>query len=1436
MTTRNEITAMLALTAMVVLGFLVLDFNQRDYFDEVENDYRQGYALNLNAATDATQLTRLLTQNDYVTDDRDARAIATHITRRLHDGTELPNLGALNTPPFEMSAATALAHGGEGLKRRVEASQLKLGLTAEVKKLYREGIPAAMTPRGGDCHITVAVTEDGDGSRWSRRPVAGVVVRLKEHRLDTIRDTEGRITDFTAAEQVAGYAITGADGTARLAARSGHYYSVLPVREGYEYGTSRGTRHGTLGSRGATFRFTQREHRLSPFDGTTYTRLKQDHALTVRTPSQARHARVVGLMLFLLAWWMAFFVVMAIDRRMGRRSDHLLLLLVMGLTAAGLLAMFAIAHPLTDRLLGTDMAVAAVWGLAAMCAVSCVNVLKVHNATSKVQGGKVGFDFFMQFLSWAFTPFNNKVAALRIKQGEAVTAAKLCRYYGGLLLAVLTLPLSGFMRLLPARWRHATPPAGMGYLLLSLVLVVLLFLFGTGPEGSDARVNLWFFQPSEVSKFLVVIFIAAFFAANARRIQAFAGRLDPQGLKLQLRTVAWLVGGIAVLLALYLFLLSDMGPALVILVTFILLYAVARKDFVQLVAGVLSFVALIALGNYLDGGAGTQMLMAAVWLVAWLGGWWLMRRQVCESAVMMNLVIMAFLFGGDLLTTAFHSSAGQRLLNRTAMAGAGVWNNDVPGGDQIAQGLWALASGGFTGQGLGQGHASMVPAFHTDMVLMAVGEQMGWVALLFIVAVFGWLLLHCLRLARRAAHPFAFYLVAGIAIVTGVQFFVIALGSLGLIPLTGVSVPLMSYGKSGLIVNLAAVGVMLSVSRVQATRHQVQDINKYDNVLATAMSVFLGLALLVLGVLAHYQMAQRDHYLVKPALVTTLQGERIVEYNPRIAVVLAQLEMGNIYDRHGVLLATSRGQQLQEPATVAALTGAGAEELQLKQLASKRQKRYYPLGDHLFFMLGDYNSRVMWNISDDNPHGYMAENRHLSLLRGFDNKPQKVTLTTRYHRHSPFLPLTTSTHSATTYDYAHPLLLAMLKEGDGGHTMQEFNHQRPTRDLTLSVDARLQVLMQNAMAKQLATTAPWAGNSLLRASVVVLDAQQGDLLASACYPLPQQERLKAVAEQRITYAEQSRSWKAYTDRDLGTTFLTPPGSTAKVLSAMAGLMKLGEGASRVTYPVNTLEHVHRGEPSGTVSMHDAIVNSSNCYFIKLVHDKDLYAQLDSIYKTMGLTVFREHRKRHTPYYYDYSLLTTPVRRHYDNEMAFLRGEAMAKFSRYVESRRPAKMDWNQTAMPWGQGALLATPLNMARAVAAVATDGTFVTTRYVLQRGRDRAPASPTVHLLNATEARLLQSFMQDESSKHGFASTTNDHRRMGGKTGTPERALPFNPRLKMNDAWYVFFVTSETLHHPLAVAVRLERSRVSSGEAWRFVRNVVLPTLAQAGYEPMSY
>jgi cell division protein FtsW (lipid II flippase) len=137
-------------------------------------------------------------------------------------------------------------------------------------------------------------------------------------------------------------------------------------------------------------------------------------------------------------------------------------------------------------------------------------------------------------------------------------------------------------------------------------------------------------------------------------------------------------------------------------------------------------------------------------------------------------------------------------------------------GYQVIQALYAFGRGGLLGTGLGAGLPTIggnmpIPAIHTDFPLAALGEELGLIGLLAILGLYLVVIERGLRIAAAAADDFRAIL-AALALVIGVQAFIIAAGNLKLIPLTGITLPFVSYGGSSLLANALIVGLLLALS------------------------------------------------------------------------------------------------------------------------------------------------------------------------------------------------------------------------------------------------------------------------------------------------------------------------------------------------------------------------------------------------------------------------------------------------------------------------------------------------------------------------------------------------------------------------------------------------------------------------------------------------
>ena len=453
-------------------------------------------------------------------------------------------------------------------------------------------------------------------------------------------------------------------------------------------------------------------------------------------------------------------------------------------------------------------------------------------------------------------------------------------------------------------------------LLGAFALAIALGFFGSGPGGSDAKVNLFFFQPVELIRILLVLFLAGYFAHNWDAVRQLRQQAGPWNIP-RLDYVLPVVLAVLVSIGLF-FWLSDLGPALVIGCLFLTLYSIARKHVVLAGAGLLAIVLAFVIG-YAIGYPHTVTERVNMW--------------------------------------------------------KSPWDNPVRGGDQVADSLWALSTGGATGTGPGLGNPALMPAAHTDLILSAIGEELGFCGLAAVFLLYALLLWRCLRIALRSRSAYTYFLVVGLALILALQTLLIAGGLLGLIPLSGVVSPFLSYGRTSMVANFLVVAAVLAVSaRPRGTGTVVA-----DNFAAPTRALALGLtalALVVIGRAAYVQVVRADDLVIRGALVPQADGIRRYQYNPRILDVARQVPKGTIYDRNGLPLATSDLNVVVKHQTEYEQLG-----IALDPAAAKLEHRHYPLGAPLFYLLGDTRSR--WKQGAGNTA--FQEKASRVRLQGYDD-------------------------------------------------------------------------------------------------------------------------------------------------------------------------------------------------------------------------------------------------------------------------------------------------------------------------------------------------------------------------------------------------------------------------------------------------------------------
>ncbi|MDP4145055.1 MAG: FtsW/RodA/SpoVE family cell cycle protein [Bacillota bacterium] len=145
-----------------------------------------------------------------------------------------------------------------------------------------------------------------------------------------------------------------------------------------------------------------------------------------------------------------------------------------------------------------------------------------------------------------------------------------------------------------------------------------------------------------------------------------------------------------------------------------------------------------------------------------------------------------------------------------------IWANPWPYQNnesfQVVQGMYSIASGGLFGSGLGLGHPEFVPVRTTDFIFAAICEEMGALIGFAIMILYFLLFYRCMRAAVYAQDNFSRLLAVGYSAVIGSQVLVIVGGVTNMIPLTGITLPLISYGGSSMLIMFIALGILQKIS------------------------------------------------------------------------------------------------------------------------------------------------------------------------------------------------------------------------------------------------------------------------------------------------------------------------------------------------------------------------------------------------------------------------------------------------------------------------------------------------------------------------------------------------------------------------------------------------------------------------------------------------
>jgi cell division protein FtsW (lipid II flippase) len=919
---------------------------------------------------------------------------------------------------------------------------------------------------------------------------------------------------------------------------------------------------------------------------------------------------------------------------------------------------------------------------------------------------------------------------------------------------------------------------------LSLALLALTIVFGSGPEGSGVKVNLLGVQPSEVVKYALILFLAGFFASNEQFISTY--------LTWQKRWYFFSFALAAMILAILLYLaLGDLGPAMVVCFTFIILFSFSRGDFLMMMATIVTYTLTLWFLNIWLATLITVVLLASVMLSS--------KKRMSESAIMVMLVMAGFLLIDQLpYLDKLIPGPVNRLTERKSIW-QDPWNNEVYGGDQVANGIWAIAGGGFSGQGLGEGFAKNIPEAHTDMILPAIGEEFGWTGIVGIFLLFLVFLNRAVTIGRQTGTPFLFYLSAGIGISMFVQFLLIAGGSTGALPLSGVALPFISYGGSSLVANMAAAGVLLSISQVRGTKLQMEYISKQQDHNLVPALLSASIAVLLLGITVSKYLMLNEKWVVQPALVADRSGMRMFSYNPRISILMDKLEAGELLDRKGRILASSKPEYIKKQAGL--LKSAGIN-YRLDSAMHKRADRFYPFEEQTFFWTGDANTGVF----NGSTNGYFAEYEHAAELRGFNTPVVSFNTKANRYQENRFLPRGVKEMTVSKRDFKAlaPLLLA------GINSQEVAAFKKRNRNVQLTVDAGLQSAIQQSMA---------ADDSLKksRVSVVIMEDQTGDVLASAVYPLPPVKDWDMLT---MSVADQNRLSGWHTNVDLGFTHATQPGSTAKLATTLAAFNKMGMSAAERVFPVASRERIRtkgiEPDETGMISLERALVKSNNVYFIKLANEEQLENDMAAVYMQTGMFL-----RGLGGYYYDRPVLNKKQEEEWFSIWKKTEFNTKPKYDPLKIRKGRSK---GISGMAWGQGELIATPASVARMVAGIANKGDMMPNRYALKISDSLSSVGKAVKIAQKPAyAELMTDYMLKQSANKKYTLGIT----VAGKTGTPERIWK---QEQINDGWYVFFAPKKTGSGHVVVCIRVESTRGSS-KAVLLAGQHVVPALLKQGY-----
>ncbi|MCL2290747.1 MAG: rod shape-determining protein RodA [Bacteroidetes bacterium] len=317
------------------------------------------------------------------------------------------------------------------------------------------------------------------------------------------------------------------------------------------------------------------------------------------------------------------------------------------------------------------------------------------------------------------------------------------------------------------------------YLFCLLVMILVLFI-GTEISGAHAWIKIGSFsiQPTEFCKFATALALAKFFT---------------EGKTLQEKKNTWLVAFVIVLFPVLIIMLQkDTGSALVFSSFIFLLYRIGLTGWILVTGGAAIALFLITLyWNEVYAIALVTTIFVVFWILNRKN-----RRKLIRNATIYGLALVFIVVADISYNNVLQPHQKMRIDTLLGKV------NDPQGADfNLNQSKIAIGSGGWIGKGYRSGtqtKLNFVPEQHTDFIFCGIGEEWGFAGSLIVCLLLSGLVLRILRLSERQRDPFTKYYGYGIAGVIFFHFFINIGMTIGLLPIIGIPLPLISYGGSSL--------------------------------------------------------------------------------------------------------------------------------------------------------------------------------------------------------------------------------------------------------------------------------------------------------------------------------------------------------------------------------------------------------------------------------------------------------------------------------------------------------------------------------------------------------------------------------------------------------------------------------------------------------------